>query len=183
MCLIITRFGAHVLVDPYSVNLPTSVEGVFLFKVLIAEDDLVSADMTEETLVGHGYEVCGIARTVSQAVALGLQHLPDLAVIDLRLANGGLGTDIVAQLGAVGRLGVLYATGDAAQVILTASDGHACLTKPFGAGELLRGLEIVADLVATGTAASPLPRGFQVLSPPLALPKKYTFGWQRFEGA
>lgn len=152
-------------------------------KVLIAEDDLMIADMTEETLVGHGYEVCGIARTVSQAVALGLQHQPDLAIIDLRLADGGLGTDIVAQLGAVGRLGVLYATGDTAQVILTASDGHACLAKPFRSEDLLRGLGIVADLMSTGTAASPFPHGFQVLSPPPGLPRKYTYGWQRFEGA
>lgn len=156
---------------------------MLVLKVLIVEDDLMSADMTEETLVGHGYEVCGIARSVGEAVTLGLHHKPDLAVVDLRLADGGLGTDIVAQLGAVGQLGVLYATGDPAQVILTASDGHACLAKPFGSGELLRGLEIVADLVSTGAASSPLPHGFQVLYPAPGLRRKSPFGWQRFEGA
>jgi len=61
-------------------------------KVLIAEDDLMIADLAEDMLVGQGYEVCGIARTVPEAVALGRQHRPDLAVIDLRLADGGLGT-------------------------------------------------------------------------------------------
>ncbi len=70
------------------------------------------ADMAEEILGEHGYEVCGVARTVAEAVALGQRYKPDLAVIDFRLAGGGLGTDIAAQLGNVGNLGVLYATGN-----------------------------------------------------------------------
>src|SRR5476651_650530 len=98
-----------------------------MLKVLIAEDDLMIADMAEEILVEHGYEVCGIARTVAEAVALGRLHKPDLAVIDLRLADGGLGTEIPAQLGALGRPGVLYASGNISHVMLTAADGDACL--------------------------------------------------------
>lgn len=58
-------------------------------KVLIAEDDLLIADMVEDILVAHGYEVCGIARTVAEAVALGSLNRPDLAVLDLRLAESG----------------------------------------------------------------------------------------------
>ncbi len=34
--------------------------------VMIAEDDLLMADMLEEVLVANGYEVCGIARTVEE---------------------------------------------------------------------------------------------------------------------
>jgi DNA-binding response OmpR family regulator len=134
-------------------------------KVLIAEDELMIADMVEETLVEHGYEVCGIARTVADGVALGRQHKPGLAVIDVRLADGGLGTEIAARLSAFGRLGVLYATGNISQVMLTAADGDACLAKPYRTADLLRGLELVAEIVATGTASPPFPRGFQVLRP------------------
>jgi len=134
-----------------------------MLKVLIAEDDLMIADMAEEILVEFGYEVCGIARTVAEAVALGRRHKPDLAVIDLRLADGGLGTEIAAQLGARGKLGVLYATGNISHVMLTTADGHACLAKPYRFTDLQRSLEIVAEIVATGTASPPFPRGFQVL--------------------
>ena len=134
-----------------------------MLKVLIAEDDLMIADMAEEMLVDHGYEVCGIARTVAAAVALARLHKPDLAVINLRLADGGLGTEIAAQLGPLTRLGILYATGNMAQIILTATDGDACLAKPYSGTDLLRSLEIVAELVATGKARGPFPRGFQVL--------------------
>jgi CheY-like chemotaxis protein len=134
-----------------------------MLRVLIAEDDLIIADMAEEMLIDHGYEVCGIARTVAAAVTLARLHKPDLAVIDLRLADGGLGTEIAAQLGALTRLGILYATGNMAQIILTATDGDACLAKPYRGADLLRSLAIVADLVATGKAMAPFPRGFQVL--------------------
>ena len=48
-------------------------------------------DLLEETLVANGYEVCGIARTVDEGVALGEMHKPDLAVLDVRLAKGDRG--------------------------------------------------------------------------------------------
>jgi DNA-binding response OmpR family regulator len=134
-----------------------------MLKVLIAEDDLMIADLAEEHLIDHGYEVCGIARTVDEAVLLALLHMPDLAVIDLRLADGGLGTEIAVQLTALTKLGILYATGNMAQILLTATDGDACLAKPYRGADLVRGLEIVAELVATGKAIGPFPRGFQVL--------------------
>ena len=139
-----------------------------MLKVLIAEDDLMIADAAEGALIEGGFDVCGIARTVSEAVALGRIHKPDLAVIDMRLADGGLGNEIAAQLSASGRLGVLYATGNTTLVALTTADGDACLVKPYSAAALVRGLEIVADIVATGTASTPFPRGFQLLRPPAA---------------
>jgi CheY-like chemotaxis protein len=132
-------------------------------KVLIVEDDLMMADMVEMLLVDSGYEVCGIARNVAEAVALARSHKPDLAVIDVRLADGDLGTAIPAQLDVLGRPGILYATGNSSSVMLTAAEGHACLTKPYRSPDLLRSLQIVAELIAKGTATPPFPRGFQIL--------------------
>jgi DNA-binding response OmpR family regulator len=134
-------------------------------KVLIAEDDLMIADMAEMVLVEHGYEVCGIARTVPEAVALGRRHKPDLAVFDQRLADGGFGTEIAAQLGALGGLGILYATGNTAHVMQNAVNGQGCLAKPYSPADLLRSLDLVVEIVATGTASPPFPRGFQRLPP------------------
>jgi len=132
--------------------------------MLIAEDDLMIADLAEKILVEHGYEVCGIARTVPEAVALGQRHKPDLAVLDLRLADGGLGTEVAAQLDGGHRPGVLYASGNISNVMLTATDGDACLAKPYRSSDLLRSLEIVNGIVTTGKAVPPYPRGFQVLN-------------------
>ena len=64
---------------------------------MIAEDDPLMAGMLEETLVANGYDVCGTAGTVEKAVELGERYKPDLAVLDIRLADGGLGTEIPAR--------------------------------------------------------------------------------------
>jgi len=147
-----------------------------MLKVVIAEDDLMIADMTEDMLVQHGYEVCGIARTVAEAVALCRHHRPDLALIDLRLADGRLGTEIAAQLESHGTLGILYATGNASQIVLTAADGHACLVKPYRPADLQRSLAIVSEIVATGTASPPFPHGLRILPSATALHKESSHG-------
>jgi DNA-binding response OmpR family regulator len=133
-------------------------------KILIVEDDLMIADMTEQVLVDHGYEVCGIARTVDAAVAFARLHMPNLILLDVRLAEGGLGTEVAAQLGPVDGLGILYATGNVSQLGLSSVDGHAFLVKPYRPRDLLRGVEIVTGLVATGLAPLPFPKGFQLLA-------------------
>jgi len=140
-------------------------KGLRVLKVLIVEDDLMIADMAEDVLTEEGYDVCGIARTVGEAVNLARRHKPDLALLDLRLANGEFGTEVAAQLSPFVGLGILYATGNTSQVILTATDGHACLSKPYRAVDLIRGLELVSGIVATGSALPPFPRGFHVLRP------------------
>jgi two-component sensor histidine kinase/ActR/RegA family two-component response regulator len=135
-------------------------------KVMIAEDDLFMADMLEDVLVESGYEVCGIARTVEEAVLLCERHKPHLAILDVRLATGGRGTDIVNRLPRVGRPGILYATGNQGQITSENTDGEACLGKPYRSADVIRALEIVEQLVNTGEATGPFPTGFRVLRRP-----------------
>ena len=137
--------------------------------VLIAEDEFVIAEMVEDLLVRAGYEVCGIARTVDEGVKLGERHQPDLAVLDLRLADGGIGTDIAARLGRRGTLGILYATANAGGITLTAADGEASIRKPYSGDDLIFALKIVEQFIRTGTALPPFPQGFQMLGPGTAV--------------
>jgi two-component sensor histidine kinase/CheY-like chemotaxis protein/putative methionine-R-sulfoxide reductase with GAF domain len=132
-------------------------------KVIIAEDDLYMADMLEEILVDNNYEVCGIGRTVEEAVALGERHKPDLAILDIRLADGGLGTEIPGRWPKRDRPGILYATAYVGQTQLSKSDGEASLAKPYRPEDVIRALEIVQELVITGKASRPFPHGLAVL--------------------
>jgi len=134
-----------------------------MLKVMIAEDDLLMADMLEDVLVEGGYEVCGIARTVEGAVELGEIHTPDLAVLDFRLANGGLGNEIVARLRHKGRMGVLYASGSVGRMSLTSADGDAFLGKPYRPEDIIRGLAIVTEIVNYGQTTMPIPKGLHLL--------------------
>ena len=134
-----------------------------MLKVMIAEDDLMIADMLEDALVEGGYEVCGIARTVEKGVEICKHCKPNLAVLDFRLAEGGLGTEIAAQLSRRDGLGILYAMGNADHANLTKADGEACLGKPYSPEDVVRALEIVEQIVSTGAASRPFPKGFYVL--------------------
>jgi two-component sensor histidine kinase len=136
--------------------------------VMIAEDDLFMADMLADVLAGAGYDVCGIARTVEEGVELGERFKPDLAVLDVRLAAGGLGTEIAARLDPAHRPGILYATGNVGQFGLTLADGEACLGKPYRPTDVVQALKIVEQIVLTGEASEPFPRGFYRLKQPPA---------------
>jgi DNA-binding response OmpR family regulator len=139
-------------------------EGHAMLKVLIAEDELLIADLLEEALEAGGYDVCGIARTVDEAVALGELHKPDLAILDVRLAKGGRGPEIARRLHSKGKIGVLYATGDDARnSALTLVDGEAAITKPYRVEDVLRALALIREIVTAGSATPPYPAGFRLL--------------------
>jgi two-component system, response regulator PdtaR len=135
-----------------------------LLKILIAEDELMIADLLEETLVASGYEVVGIARTTDEGVALGELHELDLAVLDVRLAQGGRGPEIARRLHSKGKFGVLYASGDDARIsALTLADGEAAISKPYLVEDVVRALVLVREIMTTGTATRPFPSGFRLL--------------------
>lgn len=136
-----------------------------MLKVLIAEDEFLIADALEETLIASGYKICGIARTVDEAVALCELHKPDLAVVDVRLAKGDRGPEIVKRLNGKGKFGVLYATGDDARVSpLTLTDGEASIAKLYRTADVVRALTVVQEIMTTGTATPPFPSGFRLLA-------------------
>jgi CheY-like chemotaxis protein len=91
-------------------------------------------------------------------------HRPDLAVLDVRLAKGGLGPEIARRLNSKGKIGVLYATGDDSRISeLTLADGEASLSKPYRTEDLVRALEIVREIATVGTATRPFPPSFRLL--------------------
>ena len=135
-----------------------------MLKVLIAEDELMIADLLEETLIESGYKVCGIARTVDEAVALAELHKPDLAVFDVRLARGDRGPDIARRLSNKGTMGILYATGDDVRhSTLTRADGNASIAKPYRNEDVVRALIIIQEIMTAGTATRSFPAGFRLL--------------------
>jgi DNA-binding response OmpR family regulator len=135
-----------------------------MLKVLIAEDELMIADLLEETLIASGYEVCGMARTVDDAVALADLHKPDLAVLDVRLARGDRGPEIARRVRGMTTLGILYATGDDPRVsTLTLADGSAAIAKPYLFEDVAHALVIVREIMTLGTATPPFPPGFRLL--------------------
>jgi CheY-like chemotaxis protein len=135
-------------------------------QILVVEDDVMLADCLAEALLDDGHEVCGVAATVAEALALARRHRPDVGIFDMQLRANERGSDIADQLAKSGDLGdmaILYVTGEAERVHQEARIGHACLNKPYTLAALGIALEIVRDIAVQGRTSRPLPRGLQLL--------------------
>jgi DNA-binding response OmpR family regulator len=145
-----------------------------MLKVLIAEDNVILADMLEDFLISEGYDVCGVAATVEEAIRLADLYNPDLAVLDFRLAEGGYGSQILPRLKDKTGIGILYASGDALQKKLTLADGDAYIQKPFGMNDLLRSLRIVQGMETDKNISATLfPENFHLLKNPAGADRKF----------
>ena len=135
-----------------------------MLKVLIAEDSILLADMLEDSLESEGYDVCGIATTVDEAVLLADMHRPDIAIIDYRLSNGEFGSQIRPLLKDKVSMGILYVSGDPLNTRLTKDDGDAYIQKPYGMYDLIHALDIIVEMKSGCVVASSMfPRGFNIL--------------------
>jgi DNA-binding response OmpR family regulator len=132
--------------------------------VLIVEDDLSIADLLQQALELEGYRVAGIARTVDEAIKLAGQQQTHFAVIDVHLANGGLGTDVGAHLRRTTTVGVLFSTGYDYVSDLTETEGAAVMKKPYRLRDVGRALKIIDELARFGQTQRAFPRSFQLLT-------------------
>lgn len=139
-----------------------------MLKVLIVEDNVILADILENFLETGGYQVCGIAANVSEAVSLADLHKPHLAVLDYRMADGEFGSQIRSRLQDKTSMGILYASGDPLNNKLTLADGEAYIQKPYQMKDLLQAVRIVHEIKGKRDISSlPFPRNFRLLQKPL----------------
>jgi response regulator of citrate/malate metabolism len=134
-----------------------------MLKVLIVEDDLMIADMVNDRLELDQFDVCGIATNITEALALASMHHPDLAVVDVRLADGDLGTNLAVDLKRLYKIGILYATGNI-ELVIRDSVGEGCMQKPYNMAALSKSLRIVHRLLASGEVPDALPDGLLLLN-------------------
>lgn len=90
---------------------------------------------------------------------------PDVAVIDVHLGAGVMGTDFPALLNPDWPLGVLFISGYGFEAQLGKAGGHALLRKPFSAAELRGALPVVRDLATHGDTVLPVPARLRRLPP------------------
>jgi DNA-binding NarL/FixJ family response regulator len=81
-------------------------------KVLILEDDVLVAWSLREVLTLTGYQVTGIAATVSDALCLAENTRPDVALVDVRLAGNRDGIEGAELLRQQFGIPVIFLTGE-----------------------------------------------------------------------
>jgi len=108
-------------------------------RVLVVENDEMSAALLQMQLVQAGARVVGLAATVAEALCLLAETSPDVALLDYRLARNETSEPVAAALAARGVPFVL-ATGMTAEQVPAAMRGGVLLVKPYLSVDLSRAL-------------------------------------------
>ncbi|WP_207484599.1 response regulator [Arenibaculum pallidiluteum] len=85
-------------------------------RLLIIEDQAILALALEGMLFDLGHEVVGIARDHAEALRLAERHRPDLALVDVMLADGITGIDAMLALRSLFDVPSLFVTGSAREI-------------------------------------------------------------------
>ncbi|WP_116085981.1 response regulator [Tropicimonas sp. IMCC34011] len=115
-----------------------------VLKVLIVEDNAFIALDLEAQILEMGHVVVGIAATASKAVEMSRKTFPDLALVDLKLADGSRGQDAALVLRNEMRVPSVIVSGSLHE--MTEAEAAlirplAMLSKPLLPNELRRVLE------------------------------------------
>lgn len=120
-------------------------------RILIVEDDALIALSIEDILTEAGHTVVGLAPSKIQALRLAKQTHPDLALIDLRLADGMTGVDLVHDFDGA-RLDLIIISALPPEIDGTIPD-HAFIAKPFTSEMLLSAISVHAHPLGRNQAA------------------------------
>jgi CheY-like chemotaxis protein len=112
-------------------------------RVLLVEDDAAVREVTRRLLGGAGYAVLGVP-TAEDALASIAQNQTQLVITDIDLP-GMSGVDLARQIGAQGRLPVVFTSGMASDP--SRLDGRPFLPKPYSADDLLRCVRNALDRI------------------------------------
>ncbi len=124
----------------------SSCRGSDVLNILIVEDDPLLAE-TVKNLVELNPRFCvtGLANDLPSAVAAIEERRPDLALVDLQLANGSSGYAVAARLHDAG-IACLFTTARAPGFAVR-DLAIGCLEKPYREEDLVRALSEAEDIL------------------------------------
>jgi CheY-like chemotaxis protein len=100
-------------------------------RILIVEDEFLIALELECLLQDAGHDVVGIAASADEALALGQQFAPDLAFVDIHLADGLTGIDVARSLSDQHDVTVLFMTANAKRIPEDFAGARGVIAKPY----------------------------------------------------
>lgn len=100
-------------------------------RILIVEDEILIALELESLLQDLGHDVVGIAASSREALALGQDLKPDLAFVDIHLADGPTGVDVARDLAMEQQVTVLFMTANAKRIPEDFAGAWGVIAKPY----------------------------------------------------
>ncbi len=113
-------------------------------KVLIVEDEFIVANDLRLILQRAGYQVCGIAASVKEALDIIDQHQPELVILDIYLKGKQTGIDLAKQLKEK-HIAFVYLSANSTSVCWRRQklrSPTASLSKPFREKDVLVTLDV-----------------------------------------
>jgi len=121
-------------------------------RVMIIEDEPIIAADIAAMVTSLGHEVTGIARTHTEAVALGKDNTPDLILADIQLADNSSGIDAVNDLLEVMDVPVIFITAFPERLLTGDRPEPAFLiSKPFQEAQVLSAVSQAMFFASTAT--------------------------------
>lgn len=130
-------------------------------RVLIVEDEALLVMDLESMLVDAGHLVVGEAASLRQMSDIPAESDPDIALVDINLAEGSCGLDVCAQIRhRWERTIVVFLTANPGQVPRDFGGGHGIIAKPFSRVCLMSAIRYIGEGVTAPPPASPPPACF-----------------------
>ena len=120
-------------------------------RILIVEDEILIALELESLLQDLGHDVVGMAASSRDALSLGQELKPDLAFVDIHLADGPTGVDVARHLAARHQVTVLFMTANTKRIPEDFAGAWGVIAKPYTE----RGVREALGYVMAGQSREP----------------------------
>jgi DNA-binding NtrC family response regulator len=113
-------------------------------KILVVEDEFIIADVLVNIVKTGGYEVCGIADSVKEALEMIAQFAPEFVLLDIYLKGKLTGIDLAHRLTEM-NIPFIYISANSNQKVLEAAkvtNPYGFVIKPFRDKDVLTALDI-----------------------------------------
>jgi len=131
--------------------------------LLIVEDQLLLAMGLKDELEDAGYRVLELAIHNQEALDLAREAKPDLALVNIQLADGDDGVALAADLKALG-VPVLFISGQPERAKSAKAVGLASIPKPYTPSELVAAVDYLFRH-EHGDESRPRPSRLEVFDP------------------
>lgn len=128
--------------------------------LLIVEDDVLIATVLKDELEDAGYHILDLTDRTADALEVAKGSAPNLALVNIELADGDDGVELADALKILG-IPVLLISGQVSRARSARTVAIASLPKPYDAADMVLAVDYLLARLQ-GNASPPKPRGLEV---------------------
>ena len=136
--------------------------GTILMRVLVVEDQALTALAVILELERAGYQTCGPAYTAPEALALARTHRPEVALVDISLEEPIAGIELADRLHSELGTDIIFITSQVELARAHADSAFGVIAKPFSLGDVPDSVATVERIRNSHGRELRVPHGFEL---------------------